>query len=91
MKEADKRSEFLTARQLAEILQVSQSTIHRLRRSGRIPAVILTNRLIRFNLRDVKAALGSGFKKSQEEEKDPNQLSFDDLFAEFSKQSVLKK
>jgi len=85
MKEVNRRTEFLTARQLAEVLQVSQSTIHRLRRSGRIPAIMLTNRLIRFNLRDVKAALGGGFKKSQEEEKDPDQLSFDDLFAGFSK------
>jgi excisionase family DNA binding protein len=84
MKEPDRRSEFLTARQLAEILQVSQSTIHRLRRSGRIPAVVLTDRLIRFNLRDVKAALGGG-KRSHDEERDSNQLSFDDLFAGFSK------
>lgn len=83
-KEIDKRTEFLTARQLAEILQISQSTVHRLRRHGRIPAIMLTNRLIRFNLRDVKAALASSSKKSQPEEKNPDQLTFDDMFAGFS-------
>src|SRR5688572_28656584 len=50
----DKRADYLTARQLAEVLQVSESTVHRLRRAGRIPAVMLTDRLIRFNLRDVQ-------------------------------------
>src|ERR1044072_596230 len=53
----EKRVEYLTAQQLAEVLQVSESTIHRLRRAGRIPAVALTDRLIRFNLRDVQKAL----------------------------------
>jgi len=84
MKELEKRTEFLTARQLAEILQVSESTVHRLRRHGRIPAILLTNRLIRFNLREVKAALASTSRKSQTDEKDSDQLSFDDMFAGFS-------
>src|ERR1051325_10967730 len=53
----EKRVEYLTAQQLAEVLQVSESTIHRLRRAGRIPAVALTDRLIRFNLRDVQKSL----------------------------------
>lgn len=84
MKEPDKRTEFLTARQLAEILQVSESTIHRLRRQGRIPAILLTKRLIRFNLRDVKAALGYRGKKLHQEEKDADQLSFAEIFNGFS-------
>lgn len=86
----DKRVEYLTAQQLAEVLQVSQSTIHRLRRAGRIPAVELTGRLIRFNLRDVQKALKamqaarSHDGAALEEDGPTAQLSFGDLFAEFS-------
>ncbi|MCX7752976.1 MAG: helix-turn-helix domain-containing protein [Blastocatellia bacterium] len=80
----ERRTEFLTAKQLADLLQVSEATIHRLRRRGRIPAIVLTKRLIRFHLRDVKAALGCGHLRStEEEEPSAEQLSFADLFAEF--------
>ena len=83
----DKRAEYLTARQLSEVLQVSEATIHRLRRTGRIPAVLLTDRLIRFNLRDVQKALRphsashspDGGEGDHEHEPSP-QLSFEDLF-----------
>ena len=51
------REEFLTARQLAEVLQVSESTVRRLARDGRIPCVRLTPRLLRFNLKAVYRAL----------------------------------
>jgi excisionase family DNA binding protein len=82
----EKKNDFLTARQLAEILQISQSTIHRLRRQGRIPAIMVTSKLIRFNLREVRAALAT-------EPVEPNsslstnkhlnqQLAFEDLFTE---------
>jgi excisionase family DNA binding protein len=87
----EKRIEYLTAHQLAEILQVSESTIHRLRRAGRIPAVALTDRLIRFNLRDVQKALrptqaarAQSDNGSEAEDTGP-QLSFVDLFTDFSK------
>ncbi|HEY7910937.1 MAG TPA: helix-turn-helix domain-containing protein [Blastocatellia bacterium] len=88
--ERQKTVEFLTARQLAEVLQVSESTIHRLRRAGRIPAVLLTDRLIRFNLRDVQRALrpaqtGKPDTDNGDKESAPSpQLSFDDLFSDFS-------
>ena len=49
--------EYLTARQLAAILQVSESTIYKLAREARIPSVRLTARLVRFNLRAVRKAL----------------------------------
>jgi excisionase family DNA binding protein len=81
----DKRGEYLTARQLAEVLQISEATVHRLRRTGRIPAVLLTDRLIRFNLREVQKALRAlasnvrEHQSDQEEEPSP-QLSFDHLF-----------
>jgi excisionase family DNA binding protein len=88
----EKRVEYLTAHQLAEVLQVSESTIHRLRRAGRIPAIALTDRLIRFNLRDVQKALrptqaaraqsDNGGDASDNEEQSP-QLSFGDLFQDF--------
>ncbi|MGA9768953.1 MAG: helix-turn-helix domain-containing protein [Blastocatellia bacterium] len=88
----DKRIEYLTAHQLAEVLQVSESTIHRLRRAGRIPAVELTDRLIRFNLRDVQKALKpthsaraeSGDGDTSHAQEPSPQLSFDDLYADFS-------
>ena len=88
----DKRADYLTARQLADVLQVSEATIHRLRRNGRIPAVLLTDRLIRFNLRDVQKALrprsashsSEGAEAGQEQEPSP-QLSFEDLSAEFTR------
>jgi excisionase family DNA binding protein len=87
----DRKTEYLTAHQLAEVLQVSESTIHRLRRAGRIPAVMLTDRLIRFNLRDVQKALRptqsartqSDGDQTGHDEPSP-QLSFDDLTSEFS-------
>jgi excisionase family DNA binding protein len=89
----EKRVEYLTAQQLAAVLQVSESTVHRLRRAGRIPAIELTGRLIRFNLRDVQKALKAMQAARPHEDGEPHhddeptaQLSFDDLFAEFSGQ-----
>jgi excisionase family DNA binding protein len=84
----EKRIEYLTARQLAEVLQVSEATIHRLRRTGRIPAVLLTGRLIRFNLKDVQKALRpvQAARAGSDGEPEPSpQLSFDDLYSEFNK------
>ena len=84
----EKRTEYLTAHQLADVLQVSESTIHRLRRAGRIPAIVLTGRLIRFNLRDVQKALramqAAAPADDGERAAEPSpQLSFDDLFTDF--------
>ena len=83
----EKRTDFLTARQLAEVLQVSESTIHRLRRAGRIPAILLTDRLIRFNLRDVQKALRSTHSsrdgESDRDQEPSPQLSFEDIFSNF--------
>lgn len=82
----DKRGEYLTARQLAEVLQISEATVHRLRRTGRIPAVLLTDRLIRFNLREVQKALrplasSSVREREPDQEEEPSpQLSFEHLF-----------
>lgn len=80
------REEFLTARQLAEVLQVSESTVRRLARDGRIPCVRLTTRLLRFNLKAVCRALdgsdtNSRSKRRQAEEaaRDDGQLSFADM------------
>jgi excisionase family DNA binding protein len=74
------REEFLTARQLAEVLQVSESTVRRLARDGRIPCVRLTPRLLRFNLKAVYRALDGDTrpKRRQTEEaaRDDGQLSF---------------
>ncbi len=91
----DKRGEYLTARQLAEVLQISESTVHRLRRSGRIPAILLTDRLIRFNLRDVQKSLRpTNASRASSDGEDPGaddnqppspQLSFDDFFNRINK------
>ncbi|HEU4388118.1 MAG TPA: helix-turn-helix domain-containing protein [Blastocatellia bacterium] len=85
--QAKERSEFLTARQLAEHLQISESTVHKLRRSGRIPAVMLSDRLIRFNLREVKHALRSehaGAGHDDSELEPSPQLSFEDVYTDFT-------
>ena len=77
------REEFLTARQLAEVLQVSESTVRRLAREGRIPCVRLTPRLLRFNLKAVYRALDgndtsnkSKRRQAEEDARDDAQLSF---------------
>ncbi len=86
----DRRADYLTARQLSEVLQISEATVHRLRRTGRIPAVLLTDRLIRFNLRDVQKALRpqsashpSDGSEAEHEQGPSPQLSFVDLTEEF--------
>lgn len=80
------REEFLTARQLAEVLQVSESTVRRLARDGRIPCVRLTPRLLRFNLKAVCRALDGGDtharpkrRQSEEPPREEAQLSFTDM------------
>jgi excisionase family DNA binding protein len=84
--ENDKRDEFLTARQLAGLLQVSESTVRRLAREGRIPSVRLTSRLMRFHLASVMSALDGTRQKARPrrtqtspEVADNTQLSFEDL------------
>jgi excisionase family DNA binding protein len=84
------REEFLTARQLAGVLQVSESTVRRLAREGRIPCVRLTPRLLRFNPKAVFRALdgdGSGAQgrrgargRADDGAGDEAQLSFSDMF-----------
>lgn len=95
-RDKERQKDFLTASQLAEVLQISQSTVHRLRRQGRIPSVMVTPRLIRFNLRDVRSALATQPKDVRNtlaiEPKHDNtplkikrvgeQLAFEDLFIE---------
>lgn len=78
------REEFVTARQLAALLQVSESTVRRLAREGRIPSVRLTTRLVRFNLKAVCRALDADSrprrpKQTAEPEPDDLQLSFADM------------
>jgi excisionase family DNA binding protein len=80
------REEFLTARQLAAVLQVSESTVRRLAREGRIPSVRLTPRLIRFNLKSVYRALdgdsnsrSSRRRREEEQPQEDAQLSFVDM------------
>ncbi len=79
------REEFLTARQLAGVLQVSESTVRRLAREGRIPCVRLTPRLLRFNLKAVCRALDGAEQarrqRRQHEEKprEEAQLSFAEM------------
>ncbi len=51
------REEFLTARQLAATLQVSESTVRRLANQGRIPSIRLTPRILRFHLPTIREVL----------------------------------
>ena len=89
-KQEQPRTEFLTARQLAAALQVSEATVRRLQRAGRIPYVRVTGRIIRFHLRDVKQALGRSRKAPAEAQPEEvlarsdsaeTQLTFDDLLS----------
>ncbi len=78
------REEFLTARQLAEVLQVSESTVRRLARDGRIPSVRLTPRILRFNLKSVYRALDGGDARpkrrhTEESPREEAQLSFTEM------------
>jgi len=79
----DDREEFLTSRQLAAVLQVSESTVRRLARKRRIPSVRLTPRIIRFHLDAVREALDVPRYRIRHgeytEQVDDAQLSFDDL------------
>jgi excisionase family DNA binding protein len=50
-------AELLTARQLASVLQVSESTVRRLAQKGRLPAIRITPHIIRFHLPTVMDAL----------------------------------
>jgi excisionase family DNA binding protein len=76
---AETREEFLTARQLAAILQVSEATVRRLARKGRIPAIRLTPRITRFHLQAVRDAL-DGKPRARRSAAEPDaenpQLSF---------------
>lgn len=54
---SEEREEFLTAKQLAQVLQVSESTVRRLAAKRRIPSVRLTPKIIRFHLDAVREAL----------------------------------
>jgi excisionase family DNA binding protein len=47
----------LTATELAERLRVKPSTVLDWQRSGRIPSIRITPKVLRFNLADVMAAL----------------------------------
>lgn len=76
--------QFLTAKQLAAILQVSEATVRRLARAGRIPSIRLTPRIVRFHLQSVREALDGGRPRTRrpeaETEIETSQLSFSDLF-----------
>lgn len=81
--EEKEREEFLTAKQLAKILQVSESTVRRLAQRRRIPSVRLTPHIIRFHLDAVREALDVPRYRIRhgeyQERVDDAQLSFDDF------------
>ena len=77
------REEFLTAKQLAKILQVSETTVRRLAHRRRIPSVKLTPHIIRFHLDAVREALDVPRYRIRHgeyaERVDDAQLSFEDF------------
>jgi len=79
----EEREEFLTAKQLAQVLQVSESTVRRLAAKRRIPSVRLTPRIIRFHLDAVRESLDVPRYRIRhgeyDERVDDAQLSFEDL------------
>ncbi len=81
-KRMSEREEFLTAKQLAEILQVSETTVRRMAQKRRIPSVRLTPRIIRFHLDAVREALDvPRVSRPQNVQTDDSQMSFEDLLA----------
>ena len=77
------RAELLTARQLAAVLQVSESTVRRLAQKGRIPAIRITPHIIRFHLPTVMDTLDGTHRhrrRHTEETTDDSQLSLPGLF-----------
>ena len=92
----DTRDRYITARQLAAVLQVSETTVRRLAREGRIPCVRLTPRLLRFHLPSVTSALDGESKPDRQTKRprqheldggqDDSQLSFPGLFEKISSQ-----
>ena len=83
--EEREREEFLTAKHLAAILQVSESTVRRLAAKRRIPSVRLTPRIIRFHLDAVRESLEVPRHRIRHGEYtdrvDDAQLTFDDLLS----------
>ena len=81
--DGERHDEYLTSRQLAQILQVSESTVRRLAQQGRIPSIRLSTRIIRFHLPAVREALDGATRHSRqrrnEQENSGAQLSFTDL------------
>ena len=79
----ERREEFLTARQLAQVLQVSESTVRRLAQQGRIPSIRITPHIIRFHLRAVREALDGTAPRRRagnaDQQKDDSQLTFADF------------
>ncbi len=78
------RDEFLTARQLAAVLQVSETTVRRLAQKGRIPSIRLTPRILRFHLQSVRDALNDTHharsrRTVTQDASEQTQLSFSDL------------
>ena len=84
MSDTEKREEFLTAKQIAAFLQVSESTVRRLAAKRRIPSVRLTPRIIRFHLDAVREALEVPRYRIRHgeytEPVDDAQMTFDDFF-----------
>jgi excisionase family DNA binding protein len=81
------REQFLTARQLAVVLQISESTVRRLAREGRIPSIRITPRILRFHLQSVRDKLDDANKErstrlrrhANEPQPDDSQLSLIDI------------
>lgn len=79
----EEREEFLTAKQVAKVLQVSESTVRRLAQKRRIPSVRITPKIVRFHLDAVRQALDVPRYRIRHgeysERVDDAQLTFDDF------------
>lgn len=79
----EEREEFLTAKQIAKVLQVSESTVRRLAQKRRIPSVRITPKIVRFHLDAVRQALDVPRYRIRHgeysERVDDAQLTFDDF------------
>jgi len=69
----------LTAKQLADILQMSEQVIYRLSRAGEIPSLKIGKKAVRFELDKVKKALTTGKAIPKKNKKVPPRAKISDF------------
>ncbi len=72
-------TKMLTAKQLADILQMSEQVIYRLSRVGEIPSLKIGKKTIRFELDKVRKALGTAKAIPEKSKENPTREKISDF------------